>query len=63
MPKTPLRTTIGRTYEWYETMGEFKGIYENLEEDGTCKYCKRTRYCTWPLSTGTDPAVVKDTSL
>jgi dihydroflavonol-4-reductase len=54
MPKTPLRTTIGRTYEWYEAMGEFEGIYENLEEDGTCKYCKRTRYCTWP------PAAMKD---
>ncbi|MGE5249740.1 MAG: SDR family NAD(P)-dependent oxidoreductase [Bacteroidota bacterium] len=48
LPKTPLRTTIGRTYEWYEAMGEFEGIYENLQEDGTCKYCKRARYCTWP---------------
>jgi dihydroflavonol-4-reductase len=54
MPKTPLRTTIGRTYEWYEAMGEFEGIYENLEEDGTCKYCKRTRYCAWP------PPALKD---
>jgi dihydroflavonol-4-reductase len=48
MPKTPLRVTIGRTYEWYEEMGEFEGVYENLEEDGTCKYCKRARYCKWP---------------
>lgn len=47
MPNTPLRVTIGRTYEWYELMGEFTGIYENLEQDGVCKYCKRTRYCTW----------------
>lgn len=53
MPKTPLRTTIGRTYEWYESMGEFEGIYENLTEDGTCKYCKRARYCTWPLNEST----------
>lgn len=48
MPNTPLRVTIGRTYEWYESMGEFEGVYENLEEDGVCKYCKRTRYCVWP---------------
>ncbi len=27
MPKTPLRTTIGRTYEWYEAMGEFEHVY------------------------------------
>ncbi len=48
MPQTPLRITIGRTYEWYEEMGEFEGVYENIEEDGTCKYCKRARYCKWP---------------
>jgi len=60
MPKTPLRTTIGRTYEWYEAMGEFEGIYENLEEDGTCKYCKRTRYCTWPLSGPNGQSVIKE---
>lgn len=48
MPSTQLRVTIGRTYEWYEMMGEFTGIYENLGEDGVCKYCKRTRYCEWP---------------
>ena len=48
MPQTPLRVTIGRTFEWYEAMGEFKGMYENLEADGTCKYCKRPRYCIWP---------------
>ena len=48
MPKTPLRVTIGRTYEWYESMGEFEGVNANLDENGVCKYCKRTRYCTWP---------------
>lgn len=51
MPQTPLRVTIGRTYEWYEAMGEFEGVYENLEADGICKYCKRPRYCTWPPPT------------
>lgn len=48
MPSTPLRVTIGRTYEWYESMGEFEGLMEKLEEDGVCKYCGRTRYCAWP---------------
>ena len=48
MPQTPLRVTIGRTFEWYEAMGEFEGVYENLAADGTCKYCKRPRYCIWP---------------
>ena len=48
MPQTPLRVTIGRTYEWYESMGEFEGVYEELEADGICKHCKRTRYCVWP---------------
>jgi len=48
MPQTPLRVTIGRTFEWYEEMGEFENVYENLAEDGTCKYCKRPRYCKWP---------------
>ncbi|MBC8336737.1 MAG: NAD-dependent epimerase/dehydratase family protein [Anaerolineales bacterium] len=48
MPQTPLRITIGRTYEWYDLMGEFEGTYESLEENGTCKYCKRSRYCEWP---------------
>lgn len=48
MPSTPLRVTIGRTFEWYELMGEFEGVYEKLESDGVCKYCGRTRYCAWP---------------
>jgi dihydroflavonol-4-reductase len=47
MPKTPLRITIGRTYEWYEEMGEFEGIHEQLEADGVCKRCGRSRYCQW----------------
>lgn len=48
MPNTPLRITIGRTFEWYEMMGEFEGVYEKLESDGVCRYCGRTRYCAWP---------------
>lgn len=48
LPKTPLRVTIGRTYEWYESMGEFKGRLEELDEKGECKYCGRARYCQWP---------------
>ena len=48
MPQTPLRVTIGRTYEWYEAMGEFDDIFHDLNDDGVCKYCKRPRYCKWP---------------
>lgn len=48
MPKTPLRVTIGRTYEWYEAAGEFEGMREKLAEGETCKYCGRARYCSWP---------------
>lgn len=48
MPNTPLRVTIGRTYEWYEMMGEFDGLYEKLAAEGACKYCGRTRYMEWP---------------
>jgi dihydroflavonol-4-reductase len=48
LPNTPLRVTIGRTYEWYEFMGEFEGVLDDLEENGVCKYCGRTRYCQWP---------------
>jgi len=48
MPQTPLRVTIGRTYEWYESMGEFEDVYKELETDGICKHCKRPRYCKWP---------------
>jgi len=50
MPKTPLRVTIGRTYQWYELMGEFEGVHEGLLEEGVCKHCGRTRYCEWPGS-------------
>lgn len=51
MPNTPLRVTIGRTYEWYESMGEFEGVLDDLEEGGVCKFCGRTRYCQWPEAT------------
>ncbi len=48
MPKTPLRVTIGRAYEWYEDMGELDDIDKKLEVDGVCKRCGRSRYCRWP---------------
>jgi dihydroflavonol-4-reductase len=48
MPNTPLRVTIGRTFEWYDLMGEFEGVYEKLLEEGVCKHCGRARYCEWP---------------
>lgn len=48
MPNTPLRVTIGRTFEWYESMGEFDGVFEELLADGKCKYCGKVRACTWP---------------
>ena len=48
MPHTPLRTTIGRTFEWYELMGEFEGVFEKLQQDGVCKICHRSRALTWP---------------
>lgn len=53
MPNTPLRVTIGRTFEWYDLMGEFEGLYERLETDGVCKYCGRLRYCEWPSTQST----------
>lgn len=59
MPQTPLRVTIGRTYEWYEAMGEFNQVYENLDENGVCKYCKQPRYCTWPPPAMNEPQAVK----
>jgi dihydroflavonol-4-reductase len=48
MPKTPLRVTIGRTYEWYEEMGEFAEVRLDLDQNGVCKHCGRARYCEWP---------------
>lgn len=48
IPNTPLRTTIGRTFEWYEIMGEFEGVFEQLQRDGVCKYCHKARYLSWP---------------
>jgi dihydroflavonol-4-reductase len=49
LPNTPLRVTIGRTYEWYEAMGEFEGLRAELEAQGACKHCGRQRYCQWPV--------------
>jgi hypothetical protein len=43
---------LGRTYEWFDMMGEFEGVREDLEEDGACKYCKRTHYMEWPSPVG-----------
>jgi dihydroflavonol-4-reductase len=60
MPKTPLRITIGRTYEWYESMGEFEGIRERLEVNGVCKRCGRTRYCEWPARPATTQVVASE---
>jgi len=48
MPQTPLRVTIGRTFEWYEAMGEFDNVYHDLDANGICKHCKLPRYCKWP---------------
>lgn len=48
MPNTPLRVTIGRTFEWYESMGEFEELHLKLGVDGKCKYCGKARYCQWP---------------
>lgn len=48
IPQTPLRITIGRTFEWYDLMGEFEGVFEELEKDGVCKICGRARFCAWP---------------
>ena len=55
MPKTPLRTTIGRTYEWYEATGEFDTVHETLNADGSCKYCGVKRRCTWPQAKTGEP--------
>jgi dihydroflavonol-4-reductase len=48
LPHTPLRVTIGRTYEWYESMGEFDDVLDDLDENGICKKCGNTRHCKWP---------------
>lgn len=57
MPNTPLRVTIGRTFEWYDSMGEFSGVAENLDKNGVCKYCGRTRYCGWPIPSNEAPEI------
>ncbi len=48
MPNTPLRVTIGRTFEWYEMMGEFDGLVLDVDHSGLCKYCGRNRLLAWP---------------
>jgi dihydroflavonol-4-reductase len=50
LPNTPLRVTIGRTFEWYEAMGEFDGLRAELETAGGCKHCGRERFCQWPAA-------------
>ncbi len=42
MPDTPLRVTIGRTYEWYQSMNEIAG------EDGAPRRCGHSRHRLWP---------------
>lgn len=48
MPSTPLRVTIGRTFEWYESIGEFDGLALDVDAQGNCKACGRNRYRAWP---------------
>jgi dihydroflavonol-4-reductase len=48
MPNTPLRVTIGRTYEWYQEMGEFEQAFDRIDEDGICKVCGQRLACNWP---------------
>lgn len=48
MPNTPLRVTIGRTFEWYESMGEFDALDLDVDASGACKTCGRNRFLAWP---------------
>ena len=48
MPATPLRVTIGRTFEWYDAMGEFEELYASLKNEQICKECGRVRLQAWP---------------
>ena len=50
MPNTPLRVTIGRTYEWYQDMGEFDHAFDRIDENGICKVCGQRLTCNWPPS-------------
>jgi hypothetical protein len=56
LPNTPLRVTIGRTFEWYLEIGEFEGLAEQLRQDGACKYCGNRRYLQWPAPLQEDAA-------
>ncbi len=49
LPQTPLRVTIFRTCEWYETQGEFQGAARTLLPDGTCKYCRKKPLGAFPV--------------
>ena len=44
MPDTPLRVTIGRTYEWYQSMNDVP----RGEEGGGPRRCGRSRHRPWP---------------
>jgi dihydroflavonol-4-reductase len=48
LPHTPLRAAIGRTYEWYESMGEFDDASDDLDENGIYIKCGNTRHNKWP---------------
>ena len=48
MPNTPLRVTIGRTYEWYESTGELAGVGEGPAADGAPRRCGRASHRRWP---------------
>ena len=62
MPETPLRTTIGRTFEWYALEGEFAGLSEKLADGKVCKYCHKARYLQWPAQAARPPASLHDQS-
>ena len=48
MPATPLRITIARTFEWYDSMGEFDELYASRQDEEICQDCGRMRFQTWP---------------
>jgi len=48
MPTTPLRVAIGRTYQWYESMGEFGGVDGGPGADGAPRRCGRASHRRWP---------------
>jgi len=50
LPNTPLRATIGRAYEWYESMGELAGAGGRAGVDDALTRCGRARHRRWPGS-------------